>query len=280
MPALSVIIPWSNRPEIEITLANNRAIFDAIGAEVLIVNCGGDRSMLAAAIQRSGNEKVRWLEIPVARFNKCLALNLGAHSISSDVMFTLDSDVILHPGFLETALSRVSNEVYVSLQRVIESDPRPPVKSFLVSMAQTTELITREGKAVRFENQRLYFEDGSEAGPGLVMIQTRNFRAVGGMNSQLIGWGYEDLDFHLRLNAVLGLSHSRFGEATHLTHGDEKRMLHGTTQAASQRLNMTSCYEKYARGDFMGTFALDVQRWAGLVKVQDPSTDGALKAFG
>src|SRR5689334_13630364 len=117
---VSVVVPWSNRPELEVVLARNRVEFNSIQAEILVVNCGGDRSMLATAIKRSGCESIRRLDIPAVTFNKCLALNIGAHFSRGTVLFTLDADIILSPGFLEEALARVSSEAYVSVERVIE----------------------------------------------------------------------------------------------------------------------------------------------------------------
>ncbi|HEV2800036.1 MAG TPA: glycosyltransferase family 2 protein [Pyrinomonadaceae bacterium] len=274
---LSVIIPWSNRPELELTLASNRAEFESTGAEVLVVNCGGDGRLLAVAVENSGCRNVRRAFIPAPKFNKCLAQNLGAHLSRGRVVFLLDSDIILDKGFLKEALMQVSAETCATVARVVEKEGRAgqQLSSYLVRMVQTTEFACRDGRVIRFEHERVYFEDGSEAGPGLVVLRKEDFRAVGGMNSKLECWGYEDLDLHLRLNAVCGLKMKHVGRATHLTHGDDKRNLTGTNKIASHKLNVAICYDNYARGNFMGTYAADVAEWAARVSEADgmPAAD-------
>jgi glycosyltransferase involved in cell wall biosynthesis len=274
--AISVIIPWSNRPELEVTLAQNGPEFEAVGAEVMVVNCAGDDEMLSTAIKRSGYQGVRRIDIPASRFNKCLAINLGVHLCRGKVLFLLDSDIILGECFLKEALARVSAINYATVKRVVEKESTMPTPSYLVSMTQHTEFTCRDGKVIRFEHERLYFDDNSKAGCGLIMMRKEDFHAVGGMNSQLRSWGYEDQDLHLRLNAVQGLSVVRVGRGTHLTHGDDKRSLVGTSKSESHRLNVAIGYDNYARGNFMGSYGADVAQWAARVIEHDVVTDEVL----
>lgn len=260
---VTVIIPWANRPELQVTLAMNRAEFESVGAEVLVVNCAGDGAMLSAAIEGSGCRGVRRADIPAPKFNKCLTQNIGAHLSRGTAIFLLDTDIILEQGFLKAALAEVSADTCATVERVVEKEAtRRALPSYLLSMSQTTEFACRDGRVIRFEHERVYFEDGSEAGPGLVLLRKEDFRAIGGMNSKLVGWGYEDLDLHLRLNALQGITLKRVGRATHLTHGDDKRSLHGTDKIASHKLNIAICYDNYSRGDFMGTYAADIALWS------------------
>lgn len=260
--AVSVIISWSNRPEIEMALALNAPEFETVDAEVIVVNCGGDSAMLAAAVKRSGYPGVRRIDLPASKFNKCLAINLGVHLCRGEVLFLLDTDMILDASFLKEALSLVSAINYVTVERVVEKESSAPQPSYLMSMSQKTEFTCRDGRIIRFEHERLYFDDNSRVGYGQVVMRKEDFHAIGGMNSQLEGWGYEDQDLHLRLNAVQGLSVVRVGRATHLTHGDNKRSLVGTTKSESHRLNVARGYDNYAHGNFMGTYSADVAQWS------------------
>jgi glycosyltransferase involved in cell wall biosynthesis len=274
---VSVIISWSNRPEIEMALALNAPEFDSVGAEVMVVNCGGDGAMLGAAIKRSGYQDVRRIDIPASKFNKCLAINLGVHLCRGKVLFLLDTDMILDAGFLKAAVSLVSAVNYVTVERVVEKEAKAPTPSYLTSMSQKTEFTCRDGKIIRFEHERLYFDDNSRVGYGQVVMRKEDFHAIGGMHSQMEGWGYEDQDLHLRLNAVQGLSVVRVGRATHLTHGDNKRSLEGgTTKSASHKLNVAIGYDNYARGNFIGTYSADVAQWAARISEQDAVTDEVL----
>src|SRR5262249_20350063 len=47
---VSVVIPWCNRAEIKATLSHNRDKLQAVGAEVVVVNCGGDLATLEALL--------------------------------------------------------------------------------------------------------------------------------------------------------------------------------------------------------------------------------------
>jgi hypothetical protein len=262
---VSVVIPWRDRPELEVTLALNAHEFEAVGAEILVVNCAGDATALAAAVARSGCPRVRQIDIPALRFNKCLAQNLGVHLCSGGVVFLLDTDMVLDAGFLAAAAPLVSADYYVTVERVVEKEATAATPSYLVSMSQHTEFTCRDGRVIRFEHEHLYFDDNSRVGYGQVVLRREDFLAIGGMNAQLQGWGYEDQDLHLRLNAVRGLSPLRVGRATHLTHGDDKRALTGMNKSQSHKLNVAIGYDNYASGNFMGTYAEDVARWAARV---------------
>ena len=58
LPRVSVIIPWCNRKNIGHTLSRNRPALEESGAELLVVNFGGDRAMLADLL---GAPTPRWL---------------------------------------------------------------------------------------------------------------------------------------------------------------------------------------------------------------------------
>src|ERR1700751_3220210 len=104
MSEVSLIIPWSNRPELETTLAQNRLAFSSVDSEVLIANCGGDSAMLQSILSASPLDGLRVIEIPHNHFNKSLALNIAAFRSRSNHLFLLDADVILAADFLPAAL--------------------------------------------------------------------------------------------------------------------------------------------------------------------------------
>lgn len=274
---VSVIITWCDRPEIETSLAHNGPEIDSANAEVIVMNCSGDSEALAAAIKRSGCAGVRQIDIAMPKFNKCVAINLGVHLCQGRAIFMNDTDILLDPGFLKQAVSLVSASNYVTVGRVVEKEGAEPTLSYLMIMSQTTEFTCRDGRIIRFENERIHLDDNSRLGYGLVVVRKEDFQAIGGMNSELQGWGYEDQDLHLRLNAVQGLSVVRVGSATHLTHGDNKRdLLGGVTKSESHRRNLAIGYENYARGNFMGTYAADVAQWSERVSERPAVTEEVL----
>lgn len=274
--AVSVIITWCNRPEIETFLAHNGPEFNSVDAEVIVMNCSGDSEALAAAIKRSGYQGVRQIDIAMPKFNKCVAINLGVHLSHGQTIFMNDTDILLDSGFLKQAVSLVSASNYVTVERVVEKEGTEATPSYLMIMSQTTEFTCRDGRIFRFENERIYLDDNSRVGYGLVVVRKEDFLAAGGMNSQLQGWGYEDQDLHLRLNAVHGLTVVRVGRATHMTHGDNKRDLVGETKSESHRRNLAIGYDNYARGNFMGTYAADVAQWCERISERVAVTEEVL----
>jgi hypothetical protein len=90
--------------------------------------------------------------------------------------------------------------------------------------------------------------------------------AVGGFNSAVTGWGFEDVDLHFRLQFVLHLKLRAVGRALHLTHGDEVRYVVSGSVEQDHRRNMILCANNYSREDFMGTCERDGERWRDRVR--------------
>jgi glycosyltransferase involved in cell wall biosynthesis len=260
-PRLSVIIPWANRPELARTLVLNEAEFKRAGAEVLIACCGGDRALLSHCLAEASETPVVVVEIET-RFNKALALNLGVSRARADSLLLLDSDVVLDAGACAAALELVSPRCAVTLDRVVESSrsERTPYPH-LCSVVHSTELEMADGRRIRIETNRRRVADGSRSAPGIVFLNRDSFIEVDGMNSDLSGWGWEDLDLLLRLQLLSGASVERAGGGTHLSHGDEQRCIDGASRASNEALNASMCLANYGLGHFYGTYEDDVAKW-------------------
>ena len=98
------------------------------------------------------------------------------------------------------------------------------------------------------------------AGPGILLAKKHDLLEVQGYNSNLETWGWEDDDILVRLQYALRLRRVQRGAALHLTHGDDRRALHGSG-ARSDRLNFLKCCRNYSNGLFLGTYCSDVA-WA------------------
>jgi hypothetical protein len=194
-----------------------------------------------------------------APFNKALALNIGAHHARAETLFFLDSDLELGKGTCAAALSRVADDCAVTLDRVVEARPQTRAEyPELRAIVNTFELETSDGRKVRIETNRQRLEDGSRSAPGMVFLRKKCFEQVGGMNSDLTGWGWEDLDLLLRLQLCLSLRIERVGTAKHLTHGDDTRCIDGSSRAANEARNASMCLANYGQGYYFGTYADDV----------------------
>lgn len=262
-PSLSVVIPWRDRRELAVSLGHNLPLLSPWGAEVVVASCGGDPVLLREALAGVSPPAVRVVEIPAPGFNKGLALNLGVHAAGAGRLFLLDTDVLLEEAFLARALPRLDGRSFVTVGRVAESSPAPVDEAAgLAEIAWSVELVARGGRKARVETNRVRFRDGSRGGPGLILLEREHFLAVGGMNSDLEGWGWEDLDLVARLQLALGLKRLTEGRAVHLTHGDEVRALQGLSRGASEQANFAQCLANYRLGCFTGTYGDDVAAWA------------------
>ncbi|HKV09756.1 MAG TPA: galactosyltransferase-related protein, partial [Thermoanaerobaculia bacterium] len=232
-------------------------------AEVVVASCGGDPPLLGETLGGISSPAVRVVEIPAPRFNKGLALNLGVYAARAGRLFLLDTDVLLDEAFLPRALARLDGRSFVTVQRVVESHPAPADEApGLAEIAWSVELVGRNGRKARVETNRLRFRDGSRSGPGLILLERGHFLAVDGMNSDLEGWGWEDLDLVARLQLALGLKRRTEGRAVHLTHGDEVRDLAGQSRGTSEQANFVQCLANYRLGCFTGTYGDDAATWA------------------
>lgn len=267
-----MVIAWRDRPELAETLAHNARHLAAHDAEIVVVNCGGQpTAALTEALARLALPRLRWLDVPVPRFNKSLALNLGAWAARAGRLFFLDADVLLEPDVLPAALGHLdAGPCLVTVERVRESQAAPaPSYPALAEIAYTIELVTPDGRTAQVETNRVRPGDGSRSGPGLVLLPRDQFLAVDGMNAALEGWGWEDLDLLARLQLALGLPRRRAGTVVHLSHGDDRRALLGRSRGATENDNFQRCLANLGAGNYHGTFARDVAAWASQVRVRE-----------
>ncbi|WP_232293482.1 galactosyltransferase-related protein [Stigmatella aurantiaca] len=271
-PPLSVIIPWRDRPELGVTLQRNRRVFVANAYEVLVVSCGGAPKPFRRLLRARRFPGLRGVELPGVAFNKSLALNIGASLARSDRLFFLDADVVLRGDFLGESLKKLGTKHFLTVERVFESErPASERSTYLCELSYAMSFVDSKGRTAFVDTHHLNLREGSRGGPGMVLLRRKHFEAVKGMNSDLLGWGWEDLDLLVRLQLALGLKQRRHGRIVHLTHGDELRALEGESRGASEHRNLVRCLENYQRGHYGGTHEEDVQTWQGRLTVFEPS---------
>ncbi|MFO7562934.1 MAG: glycosyltransferase [Enhygromyxa sp.] len=267
--SLSIVIPWANRDELGRTLRANAALARAHGFELVVVDCGGDPGRCEAALAAAG-VPVTLVEVPTDGFNKALALNLGAHAAAGEALMFLDADVILDEGWISDALAALAEGAFVTVARVRESQPAadPVGGQGLRAIAHVVELETEAGAIVRVETNRQEFGDQSRGGPGLIILRRADFLAVDGMNSDLLGWGWEDVDLVARLQLTETARRVCLGSALHLSHGDELRAIDAGDRHRSERNNFGVCLANYRLGHLRGTFNDDMQSCLEFIEVR------------
>jgi glycosyltransferase involved in cell wall biosynthesis len=262
MPLFSVIIPWRARPELRRTLDQNLPLFERHGAEVVIVNCGGEPAELASIVADVPLSSLRVVRLPDAAFNKSLATNIGALCASGRMLMCLDADIVLRSDFFAQGRAVLERgRCFAAIRTVYESAPvaNPRLEAFK-RVVHTQELVFTDGRKARLQSQS--GADGSRCGSGLLVLNKSDLIAVGGFNSALRGWGFEDADLQIRLQLTGGLSVRQVGKALHLTHGDDKRdeISNGGHHHAIAR-NMQHCFDSYRRGVFVGSHDQDEREW-------------------
>jgi glycosyltransferase involved in cell wall biosynthesis len=256
MTSFSVVIPWWNRPELRRTLDANGLLLTRHGAEVVVVNCGGDA---ADAAQLAGYTAapVRHVVIPDAVRNRSLARNLGALCSTGSVLFFLDCDIILQSDIFAEAAPLLEENCFVTIRKRVESQPEPaPHLQFIKETIHSREYVCEDGR--RAKTQQIFGGDGSNSGIGQMLVKRADFVHIGGYNSALEGWGFEDDDVVLRLQFLLGLRSMMIGEVVHLTHGNDLR---GGSPRHDLPRNRRICFDNYSRGAFVGTYEEDVRLW-------------------
>jgi hypothetical protein len=255
----SVIVPWANRPELAVTLTANRRLIEQHGAEVIVINAGGNCNDAVSIAQNAGVSRTRVLDLPGVTFNRSLCLNVGTMASRTDYVFCLDADIILHADVFGDAKAQGHlDSGYVLPRTLEESDPPPahadrgPSWAFLAELKVTKEFVTTDGRCARLTTRMTH---GLHSCDGVVMLAKRAACDVGGWNAALTGWGFEDTDFLMRLQFMLGLRPAEIGRAVHLTHSSA-----GRDQAAWQR-NMMAANSNYQRGHYLGTFEADRMAW-------------------
>jgi glycosyltransferase involved in cell wall biosynthesis len=263
---LAIVIPWSDRPELATTLSRNAPSFAEVEAEVVVVNCGGDRAALDRMLRTAPSKVVR-VHVPARRFNKPLALNAGVLCSRAPRLLFLDSDIVFAPGSLGRAASRVDERTFVTLDRIRES--QPPAAMELPELREVSHWVhlVCGGKRIRLETNRVRPAEGSRSAPGIVFLERRHLLGVGGMNAELEGWGWEDLDLLARLQLGLGLRHLRSGTGIHLTH-DRGSTAGGQGARSTEQGNFARCLVNYGLGNLQGTYRENARALRGRLRLR------------
>lgn len=257
--SLSIVIPWCDRRELETTLSRNGAVFREYASEVLIVNCGGSRSALRDLARNHRLPRLKLVHLRRKRFNKSLAANIGTFVSHGEHILLADADIVFDKSFFLEARAVLREVAYARLDRVVESSivAQPVAGDYLEEVSYSLRIKTRRG-AAELETNRIRFRDSSRSATGVVMFKRTRFEAINGANSDLEGWGWEDIDLLLRLQLGSRLPAAHVGSAEHLTHGDRVRSFRGRAPVENEALNYAISLANYQRGNFRGTYRKDI----------------------
>lgn len=263
MISLTILIPWKDRDELGLTLNNNSHAFKRSRASVIVVNCGGDTSQLLSLTKKC-DFPIEIVDIRGFEFNKSRALNIGINYARSEYVFNIDADVMITEDTMMTLMNSLRPGYMTTIERLEESskicgirhDRESAIRDIVTE--ETTRFVWTNGQETVVPNFRRYFSDGSRGGQGQLLVRKEDLTSIDGYNSELVGWGYEDIDILIRLQRLAGLSHLQMGEAIHLSHDDQRRCIYGVSKSVNNRRNATAAYKRYSIGQFRGTLSADL----------------------
>jgi glycosyltransferase involved in cell wall biosynthesis len=265
IPQVSVVIPWCNRDEIYSAMHENSRYLTEPKAEVLIINCGGD--LRQDKLPCHDNRYTQHIVTLPTPFNKALAINIGAAIARAPFIFILDADIVMQSNLLKELHSAIDDSSFVTVAGIVESHEAQRNVEFLSSTSAHRRFVLRDGRQIEVITSRITYPGQIRKGTGLLFTRTSDFRAIGGMNSEIVGWGWEDNDVIVRLQMVLNLKPREIGSAMHLTHSDDKRFLpSGISPSESDDINFAKCLARYEAGLLQGTMARDAALWKTVVE--------------
>lgn len=256
---LSVVITWRDRKELGRCVESLSNMLDGRDAEVIVVNLGGNRDLLNSQIAASGDIKI--VEKESEWFNKPLAQNIGAQAARGDYLFFCDCDIFFdNTDFLDLYdRVRVSGKAFGTLAGVRETDPNSRGGRNVTCFGYELNIRVANGASVRIVDNEEDIEIGTRQAPGLLLVKREDFDAVGGYNSALDGWGWEDQDMICRLSLHARLERVTHGEVFHISHADDARMQAFPVKDRweSRDRMFRRALNNYDEGRFIGTYAID-----------------------
>jgi glycosyltransferase involved in cell wall biosynthesis len=258
IPIISTIIPWCDRSEVEQTLEKNSSIFIECKAEVILVDCAGTQPIRLNHKKQADDFNLKIVRVPAPRFNKSLAINIGVALARAPIVFVLDADILLDSS-LHDCINACKPGYFITIEAVQESHGSTTVSdSWIQSLEHSISLIDRDGKRANVITSRVHPHTQERNAPGLLIANRQDILDINGFNSDLVGWGWEDIDACLRLQLKLGLSGHLMGRAVHLTHSREQSCVNGIS---SEIVNKQTCLHNYSNRIYDGTLKQDVQHW-------------------
>jgi GT2 family glycosyltransferase len=261
---LSIVVSWRDREELARALPGMSAVAQATGGDLTVVSFGGSRQALREQIAGQA-DALTVVEVGEQRyFNKACAQNLGAAASVQPYLFFCDCDIVLDPETVARLAHRLRSSPgsFATLAGVRESALNSRGGRHVVCFGYELRIRTADGRLLQIVDNEEDAENGTRQAPGLLLVRRSDFLAIGGYNSRLHGWGWEDQDMIARLTLGAGLTRIQEGVAIHLSHGDEARIAAYPPvkdRWESRDRMFRQALANYDLADFQGTYDRDVR---------------------
>ena len=248
----TVLITHSARPEIEQSLLANEKVFSEIGAEIIVATY----DMADSVAKRLGESNPNLLIIKAEHgpFSKSAALNAAFCFSTRNRLLLLDCDIALHPE-LHRELDLIDYQTEYAVLDGLRETKHGYSSPYLVSRESTFYLECLDGRKAEVRRSYVNYRSQEFQGTGLICLSSAAYLGIGGMTEDLVGWGWEDIDFQVRLQ-IAGLAPNYVSPSGwHTTHSDELRDLPNYDKITSDRRNSITAIKRYERGCFTGSLS-------------------------
>lgn len=256
---LTVIIPWADRPEIHECLIRNRELLARTQA-VIIANAGGSKNQIHKLAIRAGLPSLSVLHIPMIQFNKACAINLAVSRTHAKKIIVLDNDILIGQRTLAALAACATKTTFSTAKRMCDRNDEA-VKSDEGTVTHLMRIKPRRRDELEIETSQQSIGSTGRSAPGIACFTRAAFLAVGGMNSKLYGWGWEDIDLIVRLQLALRLQRRQTGTVGHLDSSIGSAKSGFSKKASSQTMNFQTALAAYMVGELSGTYGEDLARW-------------------
>jgi glycosyltransferase involved in cell wall biosynthesis len=274
---LSIIVSWRDRHELTTALPNLLAACRSVDGDLTIVNFTGSASLLDEQIGEH-RTAVRVVHVHGQRyFNKAAAQNVGAANSHHPILFFCDCDILLNSDEIATFARQLHDQeaIFGTLAGVRESVVNSRGGRHVVSFGYELRIRTQDGRHLHIVDSEEDAENGTRQAPGLLLVSRANFERIGGYNSDLHGWGWEDQDMISRLTLGLGLTRRTQGYAVHLSHDDQARIAHYphvTSRWESRDRMFRTALANYDEGNFTGSYLRDRDQLSAALEIKEPES--------
>ncbi|MCW8060088.1 galactosyltransferase-related protein [Agrobacterium tumefaciens] len=220
---IDVIIPSMSKPSTEVVCAYYLSLDLTRLGKIVVVDLSPEIELGAVKLAARFSQLAHLPIHGMQHFNKSFALNVGASISRAELMLFCDADVMIPQSTL--ALLK---------EKTVQGS------AFYVEYVYETETGHQRG------------------GPGIICLHRADFIRVGGYDSALSGWGYEDRDFIERL-LKCGCDVKPIGSAFHISHTDNQRTANYAEKVRelSRKANAARSAARIAAG-MTGTFQEDI----------------------
>jgi len=257
---ISIIITHYNRlPHLQKMLKHNSSVFNELRVEVVIVDFPDNSSGLDGVLKEYSYLDIKLVNIS-GRFNKSRGINIGVDQCFFEKIFLLDVDILINRSDLDEVINNVCFKKIIMIQKVEEIERQAVKKSpILDNRTSFIQFSTIDNRLISVKKSHYNYDEGYSQGTGLIALMKEEFIKIGGMDSEIVSWGWEDVDILIRHIFKFDSEIVELGSVKHLTHENNLRNIIRQEKQQSELNNSITCIQKYEEGIFKGSFEKDVQ---------------------